>query len=39
VRHEIAATHAAVPDAVLVEIVDDIVLPLLAPRSRTQSST
>jgi hypothetical protein len=33
VRHEIMATHAAVPDAALVEIVDDIVLPLLAARS------
>ena len=33
VRHEIVATHAAVPDAVLVEIVDDVVLPLLAARS------
>jgi AcrR family transcriptional regulator len=39
VRHEIAATHAVVPDAVLVEIVDDIVLPLLAARSRPQVST
>jgi AcrR family transcriptional regulator len=33
VRHEIVATHATVPDGVLVEIVDDIVLPLLAARS------
>lgn len=33
VRHEIVATHAVVPDTVLVEIVDDIVLPLLAARA------
>jgi len=38
-RHEIAVTHAVVPDAVLVEIVDDIVLPLLAARSHPQPST
>jgi hypothetical protein len=38
-RHEITATHAVVPDAVLVEIVDDIVLPLLAARSRPPAST
>jgi AcrR family transcriptional regulator len=29
VRHEILTTHAAVPDAVLTEIVDDIFLPLV----------
>jgi AcrR family transcriptional regulator len=33
VRHEVVATHAVVPDTVLVEIVDDIVLPLLTARS------
>jgi AcrR family transcriptional regulator len=38
-RHEIAATHAVVPDPVLTEIVDDIVLPLLAARSNPPAST
>jgi hypothetical protein len=29
VRHEMVVTHAPVPESALVEIVDDIVLPLL----------
>jgi AcrR family transcriptional regulator len=38
-RHEIVVTHAMVPDAVLTEIVDDVVLPLLAARSRPSAAT
>ena len=32
-RHEVLLTHAPVPDSVLVEIVDDIFLPLVRARS------
>lgn len=36
-RHELLVTRAPVPDAVLVEIVDDIFLPLVQPRARDRT--